>query len=65
MSNRDIKEWQKSKTGMYHNGYCNGAIRNRPLFLEGPKRSLNELEGENKNVSKYYQVRICKKCLNH
>lgn len=59
--------WQRSSTGMYHNGGCNGVIRNRPLFLEGEKKSIKELREMQKGnnlVSKYYQIRICKKCNN-
>lgn len=48
-----MKEWQRSNTGMYHNGYCNGAIRARPLYLNGPKLEFEEIPKG---------ARICKKC---
>ena len=47
--------WQKSSTGMYHTGRCNGAVIRRPLYLSGKKVSLVELRKMN--------AKICKKCL--
>lgn len=45
--------WQKSNTGMYHCGYCNGAMRNRPLFLSGPKLEFDQIPKD---------AKVCKKC---
>jgi|GEM_PF-5972664 hypothetical protein len=51
----DEKRWQRSNTGMYHNGRCNGAVRLRPLYLSGEKLSYNELIKRG--------LPICKKCI--
>ena len=53
-----LEMWQKSNTGMYHNGYCNSAVRRRPLYLSGKKMTLVNLRKIN--------AKVCKKCLgNH
>ena len=51
----DEKIWQKSSTGMYHNGSCNGRMI-RPLYLTGKKISINEIKnmkGAQKQVAQH------------
>lgn len=48
----DIQMWQRSRSGTWHDGACNGR---GPSFTYGPKKSLNELKAEG--------LKICQRCL--
>jgi hypothetical protein len=60
----ELKRWQRSSTGMWHDKTCNGAVRRRPLYLGGERKSLNELREMQKKskIPGYPKIQICKKC---